>query len=311
MKGFLAGVGKFLGLQALLAGVIVGAWAVEEPPPGYRTGSRVKTRRLREAPSPRVVFVGGSSVSFGVDSAQAETSLGRAVVNMGSFAWLGLDFMLAEAEAGLRDGDVVVLAPELQVLETPTVRPAMMRLLRENPRAFRLPTWEDRKWFLDHGHAALGAEVRHLLRDLLSPDDASAGPADEFDARGDFAAYQEPQSRLPSSVPYVVPRPDSDRLRGRLASIRAFARRMDARGVRTVFAYPPLEAEAVARQKAELADLDQALGREPGLRRILTLEEAVLPRACFYDTNYHLNREGRRIRTALLVERLAPVLSER
>jgi hypothetical protein len=309
MRSFLAGVAMFLGLQALLAGAVAWLWTTHAPPAGYHTGSRVKHQRLREAPSPRVVFVGGSSVSFGIDSALAEQVLGRNAVNMGSMAWLGLEYMLDEAEAGLRPGDAVVLAPELSVFDSPTSRQALVRVLRENTRAFRLPTWEVQKWFLDHGHGELGAEVRHLLQGLLQPEDEVGRSGGEFDVRGDFAGYDASRPPLVRRTPYVLPDLDGARFGQRIALIHAFAGRLEARGIRVWFAYPPLVAETVAEQKDALIRLERVLAARLRLPRLLTLDEAALPQALFYDSDYHLGPEGRRRRTELLAERLRRALS--
>lgn len=309
MRGFLAGVAAFLGLQALVAAAVAWAWTTQAPPAGYHSGSRVKHRRLEEAPSPRVVFVGGSSVSFGVDAAQVERALGRAAVNMGSYAWLGLAFMLAEVEGGLRTGDVVVLAPELELLTLPASRHFLVRVLRENPRAFRLPAWEDKKWFLDHGHGPLGAEVRQLLSGLAGGEEAPAASGKEFDARGDFAAYDPSRPPMRSVEPYAVPGPDDPRLHERIEAIHAFADRLRARGVRVWFAFPPLEAAQAARQADALAALDRALDRRLRVPRLGSLEDALFPLELFYDSNYHLTADGRRRRTERLVERLRTALS--
>jgi hypothetical protein len=68
----------------------------------YLAASLDKEYRLATLPGPRVVFVGGSNVAFGLDSAIIERWTGRRSVNMGLYVNLGLPFMLDEVRAGLR-----------------------------------------------------------------------------------------------------------------------------------------------------------------------------------------------------------------
>jgi hypothetical protein len=67
---------------------------------------------------------------------------------------------------------------------------------------------------------------------------------------------------------------------------------------------PPLSAFAHAEAGAALRIAHEALVARCPIPVLDTPDEVVLPRDCFYDTAYHLNREGVRRR----VERLIPLL---
>jgi hypothetical protein len=71
-----------------------------------------KHRRLQTIDSPKLVLVGGSNVATGLDSAAVESALHHPVVNMGLGASLGLRYMLEEVKSELRPGDFVVISPE-------------------------------------------------------------------------------------------------------------------------------------------------------------------------------------------------------
>ena len=71
-----------------------------------------KMEMIESAHGPKIVFVGGSNLAFGLDSARVEAETGYTVVNMGMGFNMGLRFMLDLVEPRIGADDVVVLVPE-------------------------------------------------------------------------------------------------------------------------------------------------------------------------------------------------------
>jgi len=61
----------------------------------------------------KVIFVGGSNLIRGIDSARLSRQFDRNVINLGLFAGFGIPFLLHEAKQYLSPGDVVIVAPEM------------------------------------------------------------------------------------------------------------------------------------------------------------------------------------------------------
>ena len=61
----------------------------------------------------KIVIIGGSSVSFGVDAELLEETLGRPVINFGLYATLGTKAMMDFSLDAIGEGDIVILAPEM------------------------------------------------------------------------------------------------------------------------------------------------------------------------------------------------------
>ncbi len=72
-----------------------------------------KYERLTSAEGEKIVIVGGSSVAFGINSEMIKESLGYEVVNFGLYASLGTKLMMDLSLGGIGEGDIVVLAPEI------------------------------------------------------------------------------------------------------------------------------------------------------------------------------------------------------
>ena len=75
-------------------------------------GMKIKYNRLKEENENKVVIVGGSSVAFGLRSDLLEEELGMPVINFGLYANLGTKYMLDVAEDFIKEGDIIIIAPE-------------------------------------------------------------------------------------------------------------------------------------------------------------------------------------------------------
>ncbi|MBE6634436.1 MAG: hypothetical protein E7620_08880, partial [Ruminococcaceae bacterium] len=72
-----------------------------------------KYERLATIEEPKLVIVGGSSVAFGLDCQKLEEQLQMPVVNFGLYAAIGTRAMMELSRDEISEGDIVVLAPEL------------------------------------------------------------------------------------------------------------------------------------------------------------------------------------------------------
>ena len=80
----------------------------------YLAANIDKQRILKNTPSPKIVFIGGSNLAFGLNSEEVEKKLGRPVVNMGLHASLSLSFMLNEIKTSIKQGDIIIIVPEYE-----------------------------------------------------------------------------------------------------------------------------------------------------------------------------------------------------
>lgn len=78
----------------------------------YLQAYKLKCELLEKTESPRIIFVGGSNLAFGLDSQRIKDSLQINVINYGLHAGIGLKFMIDDVTNYLRKDDIVVIAPE-------------------------------------------------------------------------------------------------------------------------------------------------------------------------------------------------------
>ena len=90
----------FIGFVCLIALIlaIIASMSPHATRVDYYDGMHAKHERLHALVSPKVVIIGGSSATFGIDSDMLEKALCRPVVNMSIHAALGFGFMVREIE---------------------------------------------------------------------------------------------------------------------------------------------------------------------------------------------------------------------
>ncbi len=71
-----------------------------------------KDSLLQNTPSPRIIFIGGSNLSFGLNSQLIKDSLAINPINTGVNANIGLIFMMNNTIKYIKKGDIVVVIPE-------------------------------------------------------------------------------------------------------------------------------------------------------------------------------------------------------
>ena len=71
-----------------------------------------KDKLLKVQEDPRIIFIGGSNLVFGLNSQMIKDSLHLNPVNLGMAASIGMVYMIDDALQDIRKGDIVVLASE-------------------------------------------------------------------------------------------------------------------------------------------------------------------------------------------------------
>lgn len=76
----------------------------------YQASVTDKVNRLNSIDEPKIILVGNSNLAFGIDSAMLEDEFDMPVVNMGLHGGIGNAFNEQIAKAGIKKGDIVVVA---------------------------------------------------------------------------------------------------------------------------------------------------------------------------------------------------------
>ncbi len=69
---------------------------------------------LQNTQAPRVIFIGPSTLAFGLDSKQISDSIGIPVIDMGLHIGIGARYCLEDYKTYIRKGDIVVISPSYE-----------------------------------------------------------------------------------------------------------------------------------------------------------------------------------------------------
>lgn len=311
-----------LGVYAALAAVMVLV------PDGndYGRASALKGARLETLPGSRIVLIGGSNLAFGINSPLIESLTGCQVANMGMNGYLGVRFMLAEAAAGLREGDVAVIALEYDNFVKPVEGTStdLLMVAKYSPRvlrhmtipqilgaASRVPYVVNRKVDRLAEEAVQGTFDALFARNTSPAEVGGANDDVSIEAIESFAGFTESGdliSHLGVHWPYkrepgldLTTLPLEPEL---LPLVREFSMRQKGQGVDVIFSYTPLIRYFYDQHRDAIAGFDAAVRRE--LAEVAQTpsppEAFVYGTEMFFDTVYHLNREGRDQRSRRLAQ---------
>lgn len=292
-----------------------------------------KFDHLTSITEPKIIIVGGSSTAFGVDSEMLEKYTGMPVVNFGLYAALGTKVMMDLSRANIREGDVIVLAPEIDpqtmslyfnsdtTLMAADGRPDMLRYVRGDDRL------------------SLAGALWRFTGDKLSylfsgsrPQPSGAYDPSYFSAAGDLTyprtenvmgMYYDPNTPITLSPETV----DDDFI----DYVNEYIRFCEKKGATVYYGYCPMNELAINLPDAEYSastaltqtdtdSVDDTAYTEYTVASITafgeyldsvldceilgTPEDHIYSAAYFYDSNFHLNDAGVVLHSVTLVKEL-------
>jgi len=319
MNRFLQKIGLYLALMLGLSFVAV--WLPDYGHEGDMLYAlKDKHVRLAEIPAPRLIFIGGSNLLFGLDSEKVEEAVGMPVVNLGLHAGTGLRFMMNHAESFAGEGDIIVVVPEYAhfydkspatydgqdellttVLDVDQASLSDVSLGHFFALYHFMPNYVGNKYFnffrfLFKGKQRSGKFVAYEREKFNRWGDVTGHLAMENQK---FAPTPKPTEKKPNKLDPRV-----------LEDINTFSANLKTKGARAVLLPTCYQDSSFINNREAVIAIGQSWD-QLDLPILAQPERYVMPHHLFWDSPEHLNREGREVRTRMLIEDLAPVVGER
>ena len=270
-------------------------------------------RRLAETEGKKIVIIGNSSVAFGVNSALCEELLQQsgedyAVCNFGLYGALGTKMMMELAKDCLKEGDIVVFAPELtaQTLSLYFSAQEAWRALDGNMGLFWKFTGTDREKLVGN-FADYVAQKFKFYSSGQAAEPSGIYAHDSFDAHGDLLADSREYNVMQNGADENNPITLSSALFSAdfIDYVNAYYADVRVKGVQMYYSFPPMNEASIP--EAELDNMDglYSFVRESFDFPIMSdISSRIMEKEYFYDSNFHLNQSGMVHHTVNLVNDL-------
>ena len=266
-----------------------------------------KFDRLKAIQDPKVIVVGGSNIAFGLDSQLLEQYVGMPVVNFGLYATLGTKIMMDLSKANLGEGDIVVLAPEMdeQTLSLYFNAEAALQGLESNWEMLRYIPREHYEALAGGVYDYVTAKLQYLRGDLLDP--SGVYNRDSFNAYGDIV-YARPHNTMLLGYDPNMPIDLTPALFDLefIDYVNQYTAYCEKQGATVYFSFPPMNAGAVSAANTQdtLIEFYRYLYENLDCKVISNPSDYIIEENYFYDSNFHLNDSGVILRTSLLAHDL-------
>lgn len=270
-----------------------------------------KYDRLNQTTGKKIVFVGGSSLPFGLKCGLIESELpGYTAVDFGLYAALGTVVMMDLSLSGISEGDIVILAPETD----PQLYSDFF-----TPRLFRTSIGDrtDLLSSLSSGRRKEAANAYYpVLYDRLRQRNDPTVPETELYARSSFDEYGDiafvrTRNRMSEGFDSSKTVSLSGLLDGGFVDeVNAYAKKVREKGATLLFWFSPINQAAVRFSDKEANRFMTRLADELDCEILGDVRDTVYDLGYFYDTNYHLNDDGAILHTANAVKKIKEFLGE-
>jgi len=266
---------------------------------GYCASLIDKVERLESITEPKIILVGNSNLSFGIDSEMIEQAIGMPVVNLGLHGGLGNAFHEEIAKLGIRQGDIVVVChTNYSDDDSMTDSELAWMAVEWNPELWKIIRKEDYRDMLK------AMPIYMLKSTIMWATGTGNQGKDGVYSREAFNQYGDViYSRLENTYEFtatsvVVPEINNVCI-ARLNELNEYVKEKGATMV--VAGYPIADCEYTP-EKDEYRTFQIQLADSLTAPVISDFCDYFIPSQYFYDTNFHLTSEGVKVRTKQLLE---------
>jgi len=268
---------------------------------------------LRNSHSPRIIFVGGSNLAYGLDSKMIASQFNLPTVNMGLHAGLGLKFILDVITPYVEKNDIVVIVPEYSHFFGGRMYgdiELLFVLAHVYPEGIRYVDLAQGMSLLDKIPFFVFSDARLSLWNCLFFKNNGYGPEKDISSydRRAFNRDGDLTGRLKGKLDFQPYKKYDGGLNPDIITLMdRFHRKMQDRGVKVYFLFQAVQ-KATYEAQSDNIDLARENMKHLKLKALNTPEECVFGDNFFFDSPYHLNDKGIELRTRQIINALRTVL---
>lgn len=264
-----------------------------------------KQMLLQRTGCPRLILVGGSNLSFGIDSKKIHDSLSINVINTAIQAGYGLEFILEYISPYIKDGDTIILAPEYELFlgkGTLGNSRTLLQAIDAIPSIFSLLSLREvlslPKAIPKYSLWKISIYLQSFVKSKVASKETGLYERRSFNSFGDVDAHWNKPSQIIKSTA----------LEGNfnpvaLKILKDFRKIIEMKNGRLYMSYPSLNYGSYKLSEVKIRIVEQELIKN-NFVILGNPERYSFPDKLYFNTCYHLNKKGVDIRTELLVQDL-------
>ncbi|NWJ52981.1 MAG: hypothetical protein HXX14_19180 [Bacteroidetes bacterium] len=261
---------------------------------------------LKYTPGPRIIFIGGSNLSFGLDSRRIKDSLALNPINTGIHGGIGLKYMLSNAENYIKENDIIIVSPEYQQFYGDAgngVIELLSTIVDVSPNSIKLLGLKQYFSLIPHISTYLMSKIDGLKD--TSKIDTEIGIYDRksFNSFGDAYIHW----KLPRKKVKPMRKIKGTLNEDIILSLKEFRNIVNQKKARLFITFPGYQDLSFANSKIQIKEIEQEL-KKYGFYLLSNPERYIIPDSLTYNTPYHLTKKGVDLRTTLLIEDLKKAL---
>jgi hypothetical protein len=261
-----------------------------------------KNYLLENTLAPRIIFIGGSNISFGLNSEMIRDSLHLNPINMGIHAGIGLKFMLADYLNYMKENDIVILSPEYEQFYGDIANGDIVLLsiiidvMHKTKDCDNIQLLKLLRYVPEYAAAKL-----KLWNYFKKVDTTIIGIVDKksFNCYGDAYIHWS----LPKTV-IVQPALLSGQINLEVFQVlKEFKLKLVRKNVKMFITFPGYQSSSYDLNILKIKELEERL-RKDGFDLLESSKRFRMDDSLLFNTAYHLTKEGANYRTSLLIEDL-------
>ena len=268
-----------------------------------------KNKLLKNTPAPRLIFVGGSNLAYGLDSKRIKDSLNINPINTGVHVNLGLKFMLANTLQYIKPGDIVILSSEYEQFygNLANGEGELLSIVTDIlPQSRNLLDYQQVFTLVKLLPAYAQSKLRPILLFYKFPKNDGVGRYDRaaFNNFGDATAHWKLPGENPKPYTSIKESFNWDALQ----ALINFKNSIQQKKAKLYVTFPGYQYSSYQKSVAQIMQVKEVL-KDNHFILISSPEEYIMPDSLMFDTPYHLTKKGVDYRTELLIKDLKRVIN--
>jgi hypothetical protein len=299
MKIFLLRFFFFSLIFSTLSAIIILLPSVEKT--HFLAGINEKHARIQSLTSPKIIIVGGSNSIYGIDSELIEKETKLHVANMSLHGGLSYNFMANEIKLYISEGDIIIISLEYGYFFTQsTYTNVLYRVLEVYPTGL---LYVEKKMFFkvlfSYFIHRIKKNIDFYVLQKKKRKVPSAYSRAKINKYGDHIGHLD-QKKRKVLTGKSIKRERNNKISDNFLSVtKELIHTAKAKKANVLFTFPPI---AKSRYDKKVGSYIFSELKDRGYQVISKPVHYAYDDKLFFDTQYHLNKTGRLLRTKQLID---------